>query len=237
MRIGLFDSGIGGLNVLSCLLKKYPHHEYIFFGDTINLPYGNKKKEELFSLASDAIDFLISKKVDMIIIACGTISSTCFHDLKKKYSLPLYDIISPTVNYLIKSNYHDIGVIGTTRTIESNIFMINKKNILMKSTPSFVPIIENNQIEEKREEIEEELKCFKNCQILVLGCTHYPMLKKIITDNMHLEVLDMGECLVNSLELNNNTDSLIELYFSKIDENLQKNIQNIILFPYHLYQK
>ena len=71
MRIGVFDSGIGGVNVLSSLIKKYPNNEYIYFGDTINLPYGNKDKKELLTLASKAIEFLLTKNVDIIIIACG----------------------------------------------------------------------------------------------------------------------------------------------------------------------
>ena len=100
MRIGVFDSGLGGINVLSCLIKKYPHNEYIYFGDTKNLPYGDKTKEELMNLASNAIEFLLTKNVEMIIIACGTISSSCYNELKMKYHIPLYDIISPTIKYL-----------------------------------------------------------------------------------------------------------------------------------------
>ena len=132
MRIGVFDSGIGGINVLSCLIKEYPNNEYIYFGDTKNLPYGDRTKKELMRLAVQAIDFLISKKVEMIIIACGTISSTCYYKLKEKYSIPIYDIISPTLNYLKKSNYQNIGVIGTKRTIESKIFALKNKNLVLK---------------------------------------------------------------------------------------------------------
>ena len=141
MRIGVFDSGIGGVNVLSSLIKKYPNNEYIFYGDTKNLPYGDKTKKELFNLASKAIDFLLTKNVEIIIIACGTVSSTCYKKLKEKYDIPLFDIISPTIRYLKKSSIMNIGVIGTKRTIESNVFAINGKNILMHATHSFVPII------------------------------------------------------------------------------------------------
>ena len=121
MRIGIFDSGLGGINVLACLLKKYPNNEYIFFGDTKNIPYGDKSKDELMKLASNIIDFLLTKNVDIIIIACGTVSSTCYNELKNKYSVPLYDIISPTIEYLKHSNLNNIGVIGTNGTIKSNI--------------------------------------------------------------------------------------------------------------------
>lgn len=105
MRVGVFDSGIGGLTVLKNIYKHYPNNEYIYFGDTINLPYGNKTKEELNYLSSLDVDFLLSKKVDIIIIACGTISANCINHLKNKYDIPIYDIISPTIEYLNNSTY------------------------------------------------------------------------------------------------------------------------------------
>ena len=103
MRIGLFDSGVGGLTVLKTLINKYPNNEYIYYGDTLNVPYGNKSKEELLKLSRHNIEFLLSKKVDMIIIACGTVSSNCLTELKKEYRIPIYSIIEPTINYLNNS--------------------------------------------------------------------------------------------------------------------------------------
>lgn len=232
MRIGIFDSGLGGVNVLSTLLKKYPNNEFIFFGDTKNLPYGDKKKEELLSLSSYAIEFLISKKVDIIIIACGTISSTCFNELRKKYSIPLYDIISPTINYLKNIDIKNIGVIGTKRTIESNIFDISDKNILMKATPNLVPIIESNRVLIEQDNIINELNCFKDYDLLVLGCTHYPCIKKLIEEKINIKTVDMGECLVNEINIPNDGKSSITLYFSDINKNLKENIKKIIKEKY-----
>ena len=236
MRIGVFDSGLGGINVLSCLIKKYPNNEYIYFGDTKNLPYGDKDKGELLKLASNAIDFLIEKKVDLIIIACGTISSNCYREVKEKYSIPIYDIISPTIEYLNNCEYQNIGVIGTNRTIESNIFSIPNKNVLMKATPSFVPIIENNQINEKEHEIINELNEFKDSDILVLGCTHYPSLKKVI-DKMNIKTIDMGEVLAENIEIDNVGNHTCELYFSLISSNLIKNINEILDNEYQINVK
>lgn len=237
MRIGVFDSGVGGLNVLSCLMKKYPYNEYIYYGDSKNLPYGNKTKKELLQLASSAIEFLISKKVDIIIIACGTISSTCYNILKSKYSLPIYDIISSTIEYLKNSKFQNIGVIGTKRTIESRIFNIKGKNVIMHETPSFVPIIENNQIEEKKNDIVKELSIFKNADILVLGCTHYPLLKNIIEEYLNIPTLNMGEILANKLNIGKGKDYLCELYFSSISTNLVINIEKILQMEYQIYLK
>ena len=237
MRIGVFDSGIGGINVLSCLIKKYPNNEYIYFGDTENLPYGDKTKKELMILSTQAIEFLLTKKVDIIIIACGTISSNCYDELKKKYKIPIYDIISPTITYLYNSDIDKIGVIGTKRTIESKIFEIKNKNILTKATPSFVPIIENNVIDENKDLIIDKLSCFNNYDLLVLGCTHYPALKTIIEDSIHTKTLDMGDVLVNSINLSNDSNYKCELFFSLISVNLIKNINSILKNDYKIYAK
>ena len=237
MRIGVFDSGLGGINVLSCLIKKYPNNEYIYFGDTKNLPYGDKNKEELMVLASNAIDFLISKNVELIIIACGTISSNCYFELKKMYNILLYDIISPTINYLKESNLNKIGVIGTKRTIESRIFDIENKNILMKETPSLVPIIENNTIIENKDLIIDELSCFMNYDLLVLGCTHYPILKDLIEENIHVKTLDMGEILINNINLTNDGNYKCELYFSLLSDNLVMSVNKILGNNYEIYEK
>ena len=237
MRIGVFDSGIGGINVLSSLIKKHPHHEYIYFGDTKNLPYGNTTKDELMYLASQIIEFLLTKNVDIIIIACGTISSNCYEELKNKYNVPLYNVISPTISYLKNSQFNNIGVIGTKKTIESKIFNIEGKNIVSLETPSFVPIIENNQINEKKEEILKELKIFKNSEILVLGCTHYPLLSEIIEDNLNIPTIDMGEILADSLNILDGNKYFCELYFSNISTNLVINIENILHTNYQIYLK
>lgn len=236
MRIGVFDSGLGGVNVLSSLIKKYPNNAYIYFGDTKNLPYGDKSKDELIELSCRAIDFLLTKNVDIIIIACGTISSICYHDLKKKYHIPIYDIISPTINYLVDSSLNKIGVIGTSKTIESKIFNIKNKEVLMEATPSFVPIIENNQIKDQEEEIINKIAPFKNYDILVLGCTHYPLIKPLC-EKIGIKTLDMGEVLSNSIELDNKDTYFCELYFSLVSVNLITNINNILKDDYQIYLK
>ena len=93
MRIGVFDSGIGGLTVLKELVRKYPNNEYIYVGDTLNVPYGEKNKNELFSLSAKIIDYLLLKKIDIIIIACGTVSSNIKDELIRKYSIPIIMVL------------------------------------------------------------------------------------------------------------------------------------------------
>ncbi len=238
MRIGIFDSGIGGINVLKELINKYPNNEYIFYGDTINLPYGSKSIDELKLFASNIIDFLISKEVDLIIIACGTISSNCYSYLKNKYSIPIYDIISPTINYINNSSFNNIGVIGTERTIDSKIFEQSDKVKLVKATKNFVKIIEDGIIESNEiKEIENELNIFKNkVDALVLGCTHYPFISNIIENYLKIPTIDMGLCLLNELNLSNNSNKQIDLYFSNINDNLRKNISRIINDDFTIFE-
>lgn len=230
MRVGVFDSGIGGLTVLKNLYKNYPDNEYIYFGDTLNLPYGNKSCEELKELASNDIEFLISKDVDIIVIACGTVSSNCIDYLRHKYELPIYDIISPTINYLNKSNYLNIGVIATEATINSKIFnnIINKNTYQIK-TPLFVPMIENNQLDEIDLVIENYLKDYKNViDVLVLGCTHYPLLRDKLDKyfNSKIDLLDMSDLLLDRLYNDNFSD--ITIYFSKLNDTIINNTKRVL---------
>lgn len=230
MRIGIFDSGVGGINVLKEIVMKYPNNHYIFYGDTKNLPYGSKSIDELKLFASNIIDFLISKDVDLIIIACGTISSNCYDYLCNKYDIPIYDIVSPTIRYINNSNYNNIGVIATERTIESKIFEQSNKVKLVKATKNFVKIIEDGIITKKENnEIENELDYFKDkVDSLVLGCTHYPFISNIISNYLSVPLIDMGKCIANELNISNEDNKQIDLYFSDINNNLKSNISKII---------
>ena len=230
MRVGIFDSGIGGLTVLHTLLNKYPNNEYIYYGDTLNLPYGNKTKEQLIKLSDKDVQFLISKNVDIIIIACGTVSSNCLDYLKNKYNIPIYDIISPTIDYLNKSNYQNIGIIATNRTIDSHIFKNNiNKNIYEINTPELVPIIENNNLDNLDNILDIYLKEYKDkLDILVLGCTHYPIISNYIDKylNNRVKLLDMSTLLLDKLKQDNT--SSINIYYSKINNTLIENTKIIL---------
>ena len=238
MRVGIFDSGIGGINVLKELIKKYPNNQYIYYGDTLNLPYGSKSVDELKKFACNIIDFLLKQKVDMIIVACGTISSNCFDYLSSKYDIPMYDIISPTIRYITKAPYNNIGVIATERTVESKIFEQSDKVKMVKATKRFVKIIEDEIItKSEKQEIKFALKCFKNkVDSLVLGCTHYPFISNIITNYLHVPLIDMGECLANELEISKAGNQVIELYFSRINRNLEKNVKKILNTKFRIHR-
>lgn len=227
MKIGVFDSGIGGLTVLNKLIEKYPNNEYTYYGDIKNIPYGDKSIEELKELSSKIIDFLIEKKVDLIVIACGTISSNLSNYLKQKYSIKIIDIISPVINYLNNCDYEKIGVIATQATVNSNIFNNINKDIKQVACPKLVPLIENKKQEELKYIFDEYLLDLNDRDLIVLGCTHYPIIKDYINKyfNNKIELLDMSEC-INNIE--NNDIKKIDLYFSKLDDNIINNIRSII---------
>lgn len=228
MRIGMFDSGIGGLTVLKSFLKKYPNNEYIYYGDTLNVPYGDKNKKELLELSTNIIKFLECKNVDIIIIACGTISSNVYEELKEISKVPLYNIIEEIPKYIEEKKYNNVTVMATSATINSHIF---KQKIKVPVTeipcPKLVPLIENRcaNIDEVIKEYIGNIKT----DAIILGCTHYPIIKdkikEVIDDN--IEIIDMGEVLANKIKIKSSNHK-VELIFSKKTENLEENIKSIL---------
>lgn len=236
MRIGLFDSGVGGLNVLKEFIKKYPNNTYYYYGDTKNVPYGDKDKETLLKLSTNIIRFFEQKQVDLIVIACGTISASCYNELKKITNIKIIDIITPVISYLTSLKEKNISVFATKRTIESHIFKNNlkEKEVLEVATLEFVPMIESFKIDTNI--IKNYVNLIKNTEVLVLGCTHYPLLeteiKKYLTKD--ILIINMGVVLVSSTELKNNSLPSVNLYFTKIDDSLKKNIDLILTCDYKL---
>lgn len=233
MRIGVFDSGLGGINVLKELIKYHPNQEYIYVGDNKNLPYGKKSKKELIDLSSKIIDFLIKEKSDMILIACGTVSSNVYNELKEKYNIPIFNVIDTTISKIKDSNINDIAVLATPATINSHIFKDKLKNINVKeiSCGAFVPLIEG-QIEEKLKKlyIEQYLKEIKKEGIkdIVLGCTHYPLLEEDIINYMgDVNLYNMGTILANSIYLKEGSSSL-NIYFTNNNQELNNKVNNIL---------
>jgi glutamate racemase len=192
LSIGVFDSGVGGLTVLSELIKKMPDENYIYFGDISHLPYGNKSEDAIKRFSFNNSTFLIQKGIKILVIACNTSTAVALDYLKSLFNVPILGVIEPAVDMAL--SYNDvkrIGVIGTRATIKSNKYkaLINSKKpeieVFQKATPLFVPLIEEGWINNKimDEVIDEYLKDFKNkIDLLILGCTHYPIIKNKIID-------------------------------------------------------
>ena len=227
MRIGIFDSGIGGLTVLNKIMKKYPNNEYIYYGDTKNIPFGDKSIEELKIISSNIIEFLISKKVDIIVIACGTVSSNLLDYLKNKYTIPIYDIISGIVKYLNNSNYNNITVMCTQRTKDSKIFETRiEKNVKVISCKNLANLIEDNNINEIELYIKDMSKELENSDVIVLGCTHYPLISNIIEKYTNIKTLDMADYL--DIDVKNSSINRLEMFFSDKNEIFMEKAKKII---------
>jgi len=188
--IGVFDSGLGGLTVLKELQKTLPNEKFIYIGDTAHVPYGNKSKESIYNFSKKIIDYLNTNNIKLIVAACNTVSSTILSDIKRITSTPIIDVITPLGDFFSSQNINKIGVIGTRNTIKSNFYnkLIKKYNsnskIFSKACPMFVPIIESGLSNHKIARImgEEYLKELikEDIDFLVLGCTHYPLLKPML---------------------------------------------------------
>lgn len=233
MRVGVFDSGIGGLTILKSLLENHPNNEYIYFGDTLNIPYGEKTNDQLKDLSDKIIRFLISKKVDMIVIACGTISSSIYDEIKNKYDVPIYDIINPITNQLKKLKIKKALLIATDKTIESKKFEEKLKSANMElytqACPKFVPIIEHKSKDLLEIELGEYLYQYKNLDIEVVipGCTHYPIISGEIGDYLNVDILDIGLIVAKSLDIKYSINDL-KVYFSAVDDDLKEVVKDII---------
>lgn len=242
MRIGVFDSGIGGLTVLKEFIKYHPDQKYIYFGDTKNLPYGTKSKEELLNIASKVVDFLISEDVKIIFIACGTVSSNVYKELCDKYQVPIVNIIDATIAEIKRRKIKDLAVIATPATINSHIFKEKLKdiNVMEVSCSQFVPIVEN-KIDKKFKKlyIEQYLKEIKRERIkdIVLGCTHYPLLEDDIKSYLgEVNCYNMGTILAASTYLKPG-DKDLTVYFSQNYDGLNKVVNTILEREVNIIEK
>lgn len=227
MRIGVFDSGIGGLTVLKKIMKKYPNNEYIYYGDTKNMPFGDKSIDELKIISSNIIEFLIARKVDIIVIACGTISSNLLHYLKRKYSIPIYDIISGIVNYLNNSNYENISVLCTEQTKDSKIFETKiYRKVKVIPCRSLANLIEDNNTKEIESYIKNITNELEDSDVVVLGCTHYPLISNIIKKYINIPILDMADYL--DINIKKNSINKLKMFFSSDTEKNIKKAKKII---------
>lgn len=232
MKIGIFDSGIGGLNVLHKLIEKHPHCEYIYYGDTVHLPYGEKTKEQLLGYGRNIISFFEKKNVDLIVIACGTCSAF-LEEFQKGTMIPIIDCITPTVER-VGHHYSSVALLATEATVHHHVFENKLRECGVQvqaiACPLFVPLLEQG----KKEEIDvtEYLSFIHgNVEAIILGCTHYPLLKDKMQQVLsQVSYIDMGESVSDMIHPNDGLSG-IEIYYSKIDPILLRNTESII--PYN----
>ncbi len=212
--IGIFDSGVGGLTVASAIKHLLPNERIIYFGDTAHLPYGDKSNETIIKYSTHITDFLLEKNVKVVLIACNTASAVAYHKLftHLNNSVFLVNVIDPVVQY-ITSHFSGgkIGVIGTKATIKSGTYeqkIIEKDpqiQVSSMATPLFVPMIEEGFV---YDDISNAIiraylsdKKLEHIQSLILGCTHYPIIKNQIRKffDFKVDVVDSGNIVARHL--------------------------------------
>jgi len=246
--IGIFDSGVGGLTVLSEIRKNLPNENIIYLGDTKNFPYGSRSEEEIIEFAIQNVETLTKKDVKVIVIACGTATSQALEILKQKFILPIIGIIEPTVQYIKEQNYKNVGVIATEGTIRSGAWeqklkeKIPEINVTNKACPMLATIAEEGkaQSSEGRKVIKEYMKPFKEKRIdkIILGCTHYPIYEQIIKEELgyEVELINTGDTvskyLKNYLEEkgleNKERNKKENIYLTKPEKEFEKIATNIL---------
>ena len=202
--VGIFDSGVGGLTVLRELTRVLPQEDTIYFGDTARVPYGTKSPETVSRYAGEIAAFLLRRDIKLLVVACNTASAVALHGLKRQLSIPVVGVIEPGARRAVEVSLSGrIGVIGTAGTIRSSAYtraikrLKPEAEVLTKACPLFVPLAEegwtDNQV--ARLTAQSYLQELKDASVdtLVLGCTHYPLLKPMIA-----EVMGPGVTLVDS---------------------------------------
>ena len=206
LPIGIFDSGIGGLTVVRQIHRVLPHEDLVYLGDTARVPYGSKSPGTVVRFACEDTQFLIQQNVKAVVVACNTVSAWALPTLERKFSVPIFGVITPGAQAALKrSRNRRIGVIGTTTTVRSQAYsrailaLDNSAKVFARACPLLVPLVEEGWIKNKitqailRAYLSPMLR--RRIDTLVLGCTHYPLLKKAIRGVVGKEV-----ALVDSAE-------------------------------------
>ena len=255
MSIGVFDSGIGGLTVLKEIRKVLPNEKIFYFGDTARVPYGEKTKELITRYSKEIVEFLLDKEVSAIVVACNTATALALEELKKTFKIPIIGVIKAGAKTAINTTKSgNIGVIGTKATVNSKRYEEEIKKlsenikVIAKACPLFVPAVEEGILDGKL--VDQIIKTYlddfeKEIDTLILGCTHYPLLKSAIgkiytnlniVDPARETALDLKEILEEKNLLKNDAtknkevkyyvtdgkDKFKEIGIMFLDENIEK---------------
>lgn len=201
--IGVFDSGIGGLTVVREIMRQLPNERIVYFGDTARVPYGSKSRETVTRYSRQIVRFLQTKGVKTIVVACNTASAYALDTLEKEFELPMIGVVKPGAKVAAEATANGkIGVIATQATISSESYTeyikdIKKDtNVIGKACPLFVPLVEEGLLEDP---VTDEIAMRYLSELidvgidtLILGCTHYPLIRKTIG-----RIMGDGVTLVN----------------------------------------
>src|SRR5580704_8073788 len=212
-RIGVFDSGFGGLTVLKALLRLIPQADYLYFGDTARLPYGSKSVETVARYAVEAAHYLENNQAQMVVIACNTATALALDQITAAIKVPVIGVVEPGAERAAaNSEKKKVVVIGTDATVSSHAYrkalMARGVETHEKACPLFVPLVEegwnDHQVTEEVASIylkEAFAEGFENADVLLLGCTHYPLIKPVLhrVAPAHAKIVDSAEATADAV--------------------------------------
>ncbi len=195
--IGIFDSGLGGLLIARSVIQKLPRYDYAYLGDTKRVPYGDRSEEEIYTFLREGVEFLFKQGCVLVIVACNTASANALRKIQRRY-LPRYypnrrvlGVIIPAAEYaVLQKRAKRVGIIATKATVASGAYrreikkLAPRTRVFQLATPLLVPFIEANRLGEAQPILERAIRSLlrKRIDTLLLGCTHYPLLKRTIRD-------------------------------------------------------
>ncbi|MFB3915700.1 MAG: glutamate racemase [Terriglobales bacterium] len=212
-RIGVFDSGVGGLTVLRELVRNIPHASYLYFGDTARLPYGSKSAETVARYAIEAAHFLEARGMDMLVVACNTATALALPAIRQAVTVPVEGVIEPGAEAAAAATRRNrVVVIATEATIGSHAYKHaleqHNINVCEKACPLFVPLIEEGWLDHGVTQRVAHIylddffyEYETGPDVLVLGCTHYPLIKPILRSvcPWRVEIVDSAECTAKAV--------------------------------------
>lgn len=244
MNIGIFDSGIGGVTVLKEILRLMPNENYIYYSDSKNNPYGDKEQFELYDICKQIVEYLITLNCKVIVIACNTASAKCAKNLREQYKDTIFIAIEPAYKMVYDTCNASTLIMATKATVESKKFNIlynkyNNHKTYILACKGLAEKIERDDKEELEIYLENLLNKYKGkVENVVLGCTHYPLIKKQIKKQLgtvkffegsYRLALHLKDILQNNhLLINDNKKGKIQFIDSSNSKNKEKRFYNIL---------
>ena len=212
--IGVFDSGVGGLTVAREIMRNLPSEKIVYFGDTARVPYGSKSKDNIIKFSRQIIRFLQTENVKAIVIACNTASALALDEMQQEFDLPILGVVKPGAKVAVETTVNKrIGLIGTEANIRSGVYtryiksLDDEAKVFEKACPLFVPLVEEGWLHDDitlqvASRYLEELK-EKDIDTLIMGCTHYPLIRSTIRKVMGDKVNLVNPAYETAIELKN----------------------------------
>ncbi len=212
--IGVFDSGVGGLTVAREIMRQIPNERIVYFGDTARVPYGSKSKDNIIKFSRQIIRFLQTENVKAIVIACNTASALALDEMQHEFDLPILGVVKPGAKVAVETTVNKrIGLIGTEANIRSGVYtryiksLDDEAKVFEKACPLFVPLVEEGWLHDDitlqvASRYLEELK-EKDIDTLIMGCTHYPLIRSTIRKVMGDKVNLVNPAYETAIELKN----------------------------------